>query len=504
MEKPRLVLFDGNALIHRAYHALPPLTVSTTGEMVNAVYGFAQMLLKAVRELKPTHYAITFDRKAPTFRHHLFDQYKAHRPPTPAELVSQIGRVKELVAAFRIPTFELDGYEADDLLGTLSCQASQQDIDTVIVTGDTDTMQLVSPRVKVLYPRPGRSFSDTMLYDEAAVSERYGVGPKHIADLKGLEGDPSDNIPGVPSVGPKTAARLIQQFGTVEEIYAHINEVTPPKLQDTLRENKAVARQSKELATIVTGAPVNLNLKDCQANQYDRQQVNELFHELEFTRLRDRLPGLKPEETTPESLSAQIKTEPPHGDYRIINTTQALDEMLNRLSAARSFAFDTETTGLNPMISQLVGISLSPARGEAYYIPVGHTGLTLIEQLPLPQVIERLQPLMADTSLAKSAHNGKFDMVVLAECGVTVKNLTADTMVAAYLLGEKSLGLKALAFSKLNVEMTPINALIGSGARQISMSQIEIDKAADYACADADITGQLAELLGAELHRQGL
>ena len=504
MEKPRLVLFDGNALIHRAYHALPPLTVSKTGEMVNAVYGFTQMLLKAVSELKPTHYAIAFDRKAPTFRHQLFDQYKAHRPPTPAELVSQIGRVKELVAVFRIPIFELDGYEADDLLGTLSCQASQQDIDTVIVTGDADTMQLVSPRVKVLYPRPGKSFSDTILYDEAAVSERYGVSPEHIADLKGLEGDPSDNIPGVPGIGRKTAARLIQQFGTVEEIYARIDEVTPPRIKKLLQENEAIARQSKELATIVTRAPVNLNLKDCQASQYDRQQVNELFRELEFTRLRDRLPGLEPGETTSESSHAQIKKEPPHGDYRIINTAKGLDEMLNRLSAVRSFAFDTETTGLNPMSAQLVGISLSPARGEAYYIPVGHVCLTQIEQLPLPQVIERLQPLLADISRAKFAHNGKFDMAVLAECGVTVKNLTADTMVAAHLLGEKSLGLKALAFSKLNVEMTPIDALIGSGARQRSMSQVEIDKAADYACADADITGQLAELLDAELHQQGL
>ena len=175
MKKPLLVLFDGNALIHRAYHALPPLTVSKTGEMVSAVYGFAQMLLKVLSELKPTHYAIAFDKKAPTFRHKLFDQYKAQRPPMPDELVNQLGRVRELVEAFRIPIFELDGYEADDLLGTLSHQASQQDTDTIIVTGDADTMQLVSPRVSVLYPKPGRSFSDTMLYDEAAVSNKYGV-----------------------------------------------------------------------------------------------------------------------------------------------------------------------------------------------------------------------------------------------------------------------------------------------------------------------------------------
>ena len=221
-----LVLFDGNALVHRAFHALPPLTVSKTGEMVSAVYGFALMLLKVVNELKPTYCAIAFDRAAPTFRHEMFDQYKAQRPKTPDELVDQLGRVRQLIEAFHIPIFELDGYEADDVLGALSYQASQKDIDTIIVTGDADTMQLVSPRVKVLYPRPRGSFSDTMLFDEVAVSQKYGVEPEQIADLKGLKGDPSDNIPGVSGIGEKTAVRLIQQFGSIDRIYARIDEVT--------------------------------------------------------------------------------------------------------------------------------------------------------------------------------------------------------------------------------------------------------------------------------------
>jgi DNA polymerase-1 len=255
MEKPRLVLFDGNALIHRAFHALPPLTVSKTGETVGAVYGFALMLLKVINELKPTHYAIAFDMKGPTFRHELFKEYKAQRPPTPHELIDQLGRVRQLVEAFHIPIFELEGYEADDLLGTLSQQASQKDIDTIIVTGDADTMQLVSPRVKVLYPKPRGSFSDTMLYDEAAVSQKYGVKPEQIADYKALVGDPSDNIPGVRGVGEKTAVKLIQQFGSLEQIYEHIDEVAPAKLQTLLKGNEAVARQSKELATIITRTP---------------------------------------------------------------------------------------------------------------------------------------------------------------------------------------------------------------------------------------------------------
>ncbi|HEY92883.1 MAG TPA: DNA polymerase I [Dehalococcoidia bacterium] len=504
MKKPLLVLFDGNALVHRAFHALPPLTVSKTGEMVNAVYGFALMLLKVVNELNPTHYAIAFDRKAPTFRHKLFNQYKAQRPPTPDELVNQLERVRQLVDTFHIPIFELDDYEADDVLGTLSHQASQQDIDTIIVTGDADAMQLVSPQVKVLYPKPRGSFSDTTLYDEVAVNQKYSIKPQQIADFKGLVGDHSDNIPGVPGVGEKTAVKLLGQFGSIDQIYAHIDEVTPPKLQALLRENEAIARQSKVLATIVIQTPVTLDLDNCRISHYDRHQVAELFRELEFSSLLPKLPELEAEKEAPESYT-QIKTEPPpQRAYHIINTTSALDELLNCLSAAKSFAFDLETTSVNAMLAQVVGISLSPVPGEAYYIPVGHVGWGQVEQLPLEQVIDRLKLPLEDADLAKFAHNGKYDMTVLAEYGVTVNNLTFDTMVAAYLLGEKSLGLKALAFSKLGIEMTPIATLIGSGAKQISMSQVEVNQAADYACADADMTGRLTELFNTELRQQGL
>jgi len=480
------------------------LTVSKTGEVVSAVYGFTQMLLKTLNDLKPTHCAIAFDKKGPTFRHQLFDQYKAHRLPAPPELISQLERVRQLVEAFRIPIFELDGYEADDILGTLSHQASQQDIDTVIVTGDADTMQLVSPNVKVLYPKPGRSFSDTILYDESAVSNRYGVKPEQITDLKGLVGDPSDNIPGVPGVGEKTATKLLQQFGTVENIYDHIEEVAPPRIQETLRQNEKLARQSKELATIVTRAPVELSLADCQANQYDREAVNELFRELEFVRLRDRLPGVESKAETSETPAVEVKTGPPQGDYRIINTPSDLDDLINRLTESKSFAFDLETTSLNPLQAELVGISFSPAPAEAYYIPVGHTSLQAVAQLPQPQVIERIKPVLEDNKLAKMAHNGKYDMAVLAEVGLNVNDLTFDTMVAAYLMGEKSLGLKALAFSKLNVDMTPITDLIGTGSKQLPMSQIEIEKVADYACADADMTRRLADLFDGDLRGQGL
>jgi len=504
MKKQRLLLFDGNNLVHRAYHAMAstrPLTTKT-GEVTSAVYIFCSMLLKALAELEPTHCAIAFDTPAPTFRHRMFDQYKAQRPPTPDELVRQMGRVRELIEVLDIPIYELDGYEADDILGTLGHQASERGIDTTVVTGDADTMQLVSANVKVLYPGPRGTFTSSDLYDEESVYRKYGVKPEHITDFKALLGDPSDNIPGVRGIGKVSAARLIQQFGSIEQIYSHIDEVTPLGIQNTLRENEEIARQSKVLATIVTEVPVTLNMDDCQTSHYDRQRVTELFRELEFYSLLPKLPQM---EELKDRTTTEVKAEPPpRQDYHTISTTQALDDLLSRLSSAGSFAFDTETTGLNPMSAQLVGISLSMAPGEAYYIPVGHTGLEQIKQLPLEQVIARLKPLFEDATVAKVAHNGKYDMSVLAEQGVTVNNLTFDTMIAAYLLSEQSLGLKALAFNRLGIEMTPISALIGSGARQIPMSRVEIEKAADYACADADMTRRLSELLEPELRQQGL
>jgi DNA polymerase-1 len=507
MEKPLLVLFDGNAIVHRAYHALgatknreaKPLTVSKTGEVVSAVYVFASMLLKVLNELQPTHFAIAFDKKGPTFRHELFDEYKAHRPPTPDELVSQIGRVKELVQSFNIPIFEIDKYEADDVLGTLSKQASQAGVDTIIVTCDADMMQLVSPHVKVLYPKAGRAFSETKLFDAEAVKEKFGVGPEHVADYKAMVGDTSDNIPGVPGIGEKTAVKLIQQFGGIEDVYKHLGEVTPPKVKEILQNNESAARQSKELATIVTETPVTLNLDDCRVSRYSRQQAADFFRELEFFSLLPKLPGAEG-----ESAAVEVKSAATQGDYRTVATTEDLDELVNRLSAAESFAFDTETTSLNAMTTQLVGISLAIEAGSAYYIPLGHVILDEIKQLPLKQVVDRLRPIFEDGKIAKLAHNAKFDMMVLGEQGITVNGLASDTMIAAHLLGEKALGLKALAFSKLGIEMTPINALIGTGAKQITMAQVDIKIATSYASADADMTLRLEEVFKKDLEKQGL
>ncbi len=496
--KSLLVLFDGNALVHRAFHALPALAVSRTGEPTGAVFGFAGMVLKVLTELKPTHYAIAFDYPGPTFRHREFADYKAHRPPTPEELKVQFSRVHQLVEAFNIPSFEVDGYEADDILGALSQQASAKDMDTIIVTGDLDTLQLVSPRVQVLTPRPGRTFSDTILYDEEKVLEKYGISPSQVVDLKGLKGDPSDNIPGVSGIGEKTAVKLLQQYGSVEEVYSHIDGVEPARLQQKLKDGEEVARQSKWLATIASDMPVDLNLDACAVSPFDRDKVVALFRELEFSRLLDKLHGLDVGGVEAVSL---VKEETLKRDYVIVADLEAVDRLVAELRSVTTFAIDLETTSIQSMYAGMVGISLSWEPGRAYYVPVGHlTGA----QPPMAYVLDKLKPIIEDPGIAKLAHNGKYDMTVLAGYGIELQNLSFDTMIAAHLLGEKALGLKPLAFSKLGVEMTPITDLIGKGAKQVSMAHVDISRAGEYACADADMTLRLAGLFEGPLKEQRL
>ena len=492
----RLMLIDGHALVHRSFHALPPLTVNKTGEPIGAVYGFASALLKSLEDLKPTHCIIAFDRPTPTFRHLLFEEYKAQRAKAPDELMVQFKRIRELVAAFGIPAYEMDGYEADDILGTLAIQATEQGIDALILTGDTDTVQLVSPRVTALLPRG--MFRDTVLYDEKKVVERYGVTPAQIADFKGLKGDPTDNIPGVPGVGDKTASKLLQQFGSVDNLYCHLDEVGPPRLQALLREHEAQARQSVELARIVTDVPIKLDLKECERSSYDREAVVALFRELEFSSLLERLPGAPPSGEVDDSLRTAQVVET---QYSAVTTEEDLNRVIDEARQAGFIAFDTETTSLDTMQAQLVGISLSTEEGRAYYIPVGHQSG---EQLPLELVLEKLRPMFEDPAIGKAAHNANYDLMVIGNYEVRIENLAVDSMIAAFLLGEKALGLKALAFERLGVEMTPITALIGTGWKQITMDKVDMNTASPYACADADMTLRLSRMLEKELREQGL
>jgi DNA polymerase-1 len=489
--KQLLLLFDGNALVHRAFHALPPLTQRRTGEMVNAVYGFASTLLKVFSDFKPTHWAIAFDRPAPTFRHEMFDKYKAQRPATPEELKGQMKKVHQLVEAFHIPVFEIDGFEADDVLGTLGKQADEQGIETIIVTGDNDMLQAVLPRVRTLAPR--RSFTDTVLYDEEAVEEKYGIEPDQLADLKSLSGDVSDNIPGVPGIGDKTATRLLRQYGSLQGIYDHLEEITPAKLQDLLRECRTQAFQSKELSTIVKDVPIKLDLKTCQVSHYERDEVARLFRELEFINLLARLPEMKAGSSQPPSVKS-----------RIVNTTVTLEELASELEQAQEFTIEVETTSEKAMNANLVGMAVAPVSGEPFYLPLGHEGLNQPQQLSLAQVAGRLKPVLESATVGKIAHNGKHVMEVLVGRGMKLENLNFDPMLAAHLLGEKNLSLKALAFNKLGIEIATPTELTGAGKKQSSPALLELNRVADHACSNVNTLWGLKENLEAELRQQGL
>jgi len=496
-ERPLLILFDGNALVHRAFHALPPLSITKTGEMVNAVQGFASTLLKLLRENKPDYWAIAFDRHAPTFRHQMFEEYKAHRPPTPLELVSQIERVHELATAFNLPIFEMDGFEADDIIGTLSRQAASRGVDTMIVTGDNDMLQIVSPGIRVMSPRKG--FADTVIYDEPAVKNKYGIKPVQLMSYKALVGDPSDNIPGVKGIGDKTAVKLLQQFGDLDGIYSRIDEVEPEKLRTLLKTNHEIALQNRKLATIVTDVPVPFEMDSLAVSSYDRNKVVELFRELGFSSMLSRLP----EEIGVEAVVTAVQDQP-HEDYHIINTLADLDNLALRMSYSGTFALAVLPSGADPMQSGLVGIAIAPVKGEAYYIPLGHMTLGQLGQLPADQVKAALKPFIQQDKFARIAYDGKSGMLVFAQDGLNLKTVAFDILIAAYLLGEKSLKLKSLAFNKLGAEILALSDLTGTGARQIPLANLDIEQAGKVACGEADMTLRLKERLEGELHSDEL
>ncbi len=501
-EKKVLLLMDGHALVHRAWHAIQqPLSLRSTGEEIRAVYGFMNTFLRTLTEVQPTHCAIAFDVHGPTFRHRSYDQYKAHRPESPPELHHQFTRVRQIVQAFRIPIYEMEGFEADDVIGTLCRQAEEQQVETVVLTGDTDTLQLVSPWVRVLLTY---SIQKRAMYDENAVRERYGgLMPAALADLKALHGDPSDNIPGIPGIGDKTAIRLLNEFGSIDGLYQHLDRVTPARIQEALRQNREAVLRSRELTTIVRDLPIQLDLEATRFWRYDRAEVIEVMRELEFFSLVSRIPApasdgaAQAEEVA--ALAAPREDSPPK--YDIVDTLEKLETLASELEAAPCFAFDTETTSLDPMRARIVGLAFSTGPEKGWYVPVGHASGT---QLPLEQVLARLTPLFQSESLPKIAHNANFDMTVLEEQQVQVKGLAFDTMLAAHLCGRKNLNLKALALECLHVEMTPITDLIGTGKKQLTMDQVPIDKAAQYAGADADMTQRLYHVFRKELEEQGL
>ena len=500
------MLLDGHAMVHRAWHAIQrPLTVRTTGQEVRGVYGFTQMLRKALEDFQPTHLAITFDLPTPTFRHAKFEAYKAQRPEMAPELAQQFPHVRRLMEAFQVPIYEMDGLEADDLLGALSKQAEAEGIDVLILTGDTDLLQLVSPRTRVVLQY---RMAEQLVFDKTRVRERYGgLTPDQLIDLKALRGDPSDNIPGIPGVGEKTAVRLLVQFGSVPAIYDNLDKV-PEKQRMLLETHRDAAFLGLDLVALRRDAPVLLDLETSRWGRHRRADV------VEFS----ARPGvLQPGQLgagggvgrrsgclqTRSTRRRHCRTRLHHRNRRggAGDARSGVDGLLRLRLRRGDGAAGPRDRRIDPLRSDLVGLSFATAPGQAWYVPVGHVEGS---QLPRERVLERLAPVLRNAALPKVAHKANYDVTLLTNLGVEVGNVAFDTMLAAHLLGRKAIGLKNLALDLLGVEMTPIEELIGSGRKQVTFAQAPVERAAAYSCADADMTYRLWRMLEKDLEREGL
>ena len=507
-QNPLLLLIDGHAMVHRSFRAISVsrnLTVSSTGEDVTGVYGFASVFLRALNEWQPTHVAVAFDNPAPTFRHERFPEYKAQRPPTPPELRGQFDRVKELMTTFAVPVYELPGYEADDIIGTLSKQAEAANLETVILTGDRDTFQLITPNVRVDLASSER---DRRIVGEEELAERYGgLTAAQQPDYKALVGDKSDNIPGVPGVGDKTATTLLTAYETLEGIYEHLDEITQKRVHNSLSNNQDEAFEYRVLTTIDCEAPTALDLDASLFGNYQRGDVVALMTALEFHSIVGRVPSPDaPWASAP--LNSEIQTpvvsdDTPtvEADYRIISSADDLHAMIDQIVAAGSFAFDTESSSTDPMAAELAGLSFAVPDGPAWYVPVGHREG---QQLALEEVLSAVRPLFTANGISRVAHNANYDLTLLSNYGIDPNGvIDHDTMIAAHLLGNNRLGLKPLALSILGREMTEITELIGRGAKQKTFNEVAIEDGAPYAAADADFTLRLRQHFEPLLGHQG-
>ena len=503
--KHKFILIDGNALVHRAFHALPPLTTKA-GELVNAVYGFITIFLKALKDIKPDYVAVTFDKAKKTFRDEIYKEYKATRVKAPQELYDQIPKIKEVLKLFKVPIYELDGFEADDVIGTIAhtAEVNKPEIETIIVTGDLDTLQLIDDNTKVYSLK--RGISDTILYDEKNVKQRYdGLKPSQMIDYKALKGDPSDNIPGVAGIGEITAIILLKQFKNLENLYKNIQS---KKISDSVRQklidHKDEAFLSQKLATIVLDAPVKFKLTEAKIKPYDKQGLINLFQSYQFTSLLNKLPSsAEAPEGRPIEPSGEARQKAKQ-NYQTIQTEKELEVFLKELKKQKEFCFDTETTGLNPFIDKLLGISFCWQECLAYYLPIAEVrGEGLFEDIKINQTwLKKLQPIFADKKIAKIGHNLKFDSEMLINQGLEVNNLAFDTMIASYVLnpGSRAHSLDNLAFTELGHQMISFADLTNN--KKLPITQVPLPKLAEYSCEDADYTWRLYELLSKKLEKE--
>jgi len=481
----KLFLIDGSSYIFRAFFAVRGLSTSK-GLPTNAIFGFTSMLLKILKDHKPDGVAVVFDTKAPTFRTELYEAYKANRPEMPDDLAVQIPYIKKIVEAFRIPSLEQEGYEADDLIGTLAKKADQDGLEVVIVSGDKDLLQLVSAQVTVL---------DTMKDAQKGlreVKERFGVSPELLPDIMGLAGDSVDNIPGVPGIGEKTAVALIKQFGNLDSLLEKVHEADETGLKKKVKENliayKDQALLSRDLATIDTHVPLEIRWDDFHLSLPDEEALRPLFTELEFHKFL-------------QELCAQKTVS--YENYHLITEEEEFEQLVANLQKADRFSVDLETTSRDPIIAEVVGLSFSYKSHEAYYIPVGHDYSGVPSQLSASRVLERLKPLLEDDERRKYGQNIKYDYLVLRRQGVRMTGIAFDTMLASYVLDptKRSHSLEAIAQEYLQHQMITYKEVTEKGQ---GFQKVGLQQAMQYSGEDADVTFLLTEILMKRLAEEGL
>mgnify|MGYP001627740943 FL=1 len=495
---PPVVLVDGSSYLFRAYHALPPLTTSKN-HPTGAIKGVISMIRRLEQDFPGSKMVVVFDAKGKTFRHDLYEEYKANRPPMPEDLACQIEPIHEIVKAMGLPLLTVTGVEADDVIGTLANEATSKGIDVVVSTGDKDMAQLVSDHVTLI-----NTMTETRM-DRDGVVEKFGVTPEQIVDYLALVGDKVDNIPGVNKCGPKTAVKWLQSYENLDNVIEHADEIKG-KIGEYLREATETLPLSRELATIRTDVELDFGLEDLKLREQDDGQLLELFKEYEF---RTWIAELEQEEASSSSNTQSREDNPDKEtskkDYSVITDQKELDQWLERLKSADLFAFDTETTSLRYIDAEIVGVSFAINPGEAAYVPLGHDYMGAPEQLDRDQVLDQFKPLLEDPQLAKVGQNLKYDKNVLANHGITLEGIAEDTMLESYVLNSVATrhDMDSLAMHYLGEKTISFESIAGKGAKQLTFNQIELEKAAPYAAEDADITLRLHQTLRPQLKATG-
>ena len=484
------LLVDGSSYLYRAWHVpnLQRLT-NSRGEATGAVYGVINMLRSLLADYAPEFMAVVFDARGKNFRHEMYAAYKANRPPMPEELAAQVGPLHELVRALGLPLLQVTGVEADDVIGTLAAGAAEQGMETVISTGDKDMAQLVGPHVTLV-----NTMSGTTL-DRAGVEEKFGVPPERIIDYLALTGDSSDNIPGVPRVGPKTAARWLRTYGTLDGVIAHASEIKG-KVGESLRDHLDTLSLARELTAIRCDLELEAEPQALQIQPQDEERLRQLYTQLDFQRWLDELGGDAPD--------ARVAVAADQPDYETVLSQERLDAWLARLQQAGEFAFDTETTSLDYMVARIVGVSFAVTAGEAAYVPLAHDYPGAPQQLERGPVLEKLRPLLENKDMSKIGHNLKYDRNVLFNHGIKLDGVRYDTMLESYVLASTatrhdmdSVALKYLGHTNIKFE-----EVAGKGANQLTFNEVPLESAAPYAAEDADITLRLHAVMWPELSAQ--